>query len=191
MSRNKSRSYGNNAPAGENSTYVQHGEPEEVKLMRALRRAGTGAAIAGGAAGAGLAGASIGEALEDQYEASLPAYNQPKTVIDHAQYYGALTPNETPEDYMMVEGVRQALLGGRMEAVDVDRMAIEGKFNSRQLELLGDIHDFGASGLSHNPMEIAAMIAADGGDGNAYLQSQQIMRDEMGIDVPMRVENDQ
>jgi len=161
--------------------------------MRSLKRGGPIAA-GGAAAGAGagvFAGMSIGEALEQQYEDSLPAYRQPKTVEEHAQYYGALTPDETPEDYAMVEGVRQALLGGRMEAVDVDRMAIEGQFNERQLFLLGDIHDFGASGLSHNPMEIAAMIAADGGDGTAYLQRQQVMRDEMGIDVPMTLENEQ
>ena len=78
-----------------------------------------------------------------------------------------------------------------MDGIDVDRMAIEGRFNERQLFLLGDIHDFGASGLSSNPMEIAAMIAADGGDGNGYLQRQQAMRDELGIDVPITLENEQ
>lgn len=159
--------------------------------MRSLRRAAPYAAGAFGGAVSAFAGMSIADALEQQYEESLPAYKQPKTVQEHAQYYGETLPDENPEDYMVFEGVRQALLGGRMEAIDVDRMAIEGQFNERQLSLLGDIHDFGASGLSHNPMEIAAMIAADGGDGQGYLQRQQAMRDELGIKVPMTVENDQ
>jgi len=167
------------------------GASEGSDLMRVLKSAGKDAAFVGAGAGTAYAGMSIADALEQQYEDSQPAYNQPKTVQEHAQYYGQTLPDENPEDYMVFEGVRQALLGGRMEAVDVDRMAIEGRFNSRQMELLGDIHDFGASGLSHNPMEIAAMIARDGGDGNAYLQRQQVMRDEMGIDVPMTVDNDQ
>ena len=188
----RTKSHGNNAPAGENSVRLTVGESEDDKLQRSmdrLKRArmmdriGAVAAISG----AGVGGAALGNFLSDRFpgESNLPAYNQPKTVQEHAQYYAATLPDETPEDYMVFEGIRQGLLGGNISAMDVDRMAIEGAFSERAQFLLGDIHNFGASGLSVNPREIAEMIQQDGGDGTAFLMEQQQLRNELGINTPV------
>ena len=198
----RTKSFGKSVPAGENSTYLQIGRSEEDKLEEAIQReamrrdqyamddmgndpALLGAAGLAGVAGLGALGLTASQRAEEANNESLPAYLQPKTVEEHALHYGKNFVGSDPGDYMQYEGVRQGLLGGVIQPIDVDRMAVEGRFSPRAMQLIEDIHNFGASGLSPNPREIAELIERDGGDGRGYLMQQQRMRDELGIDIPL------
>ena len=44
----------------------------------------------------------------------------------------------------MIEGIRQAMMGDRMDPSTVDEMMLSGEVSPRVAFLLGDIHEFGA-----------------------------------------------
>lgn len=101
------------------------------------------ALIGAGALGAG-AGAAGGSLLYEADQAAKPSYAQRKTVGEHALSNGEGWDRETERDYAMIEGIRQAMMGGRMSDATVDEMMLAGEVNPRVAYLLGDIHNFGA-----------------------------------------------
>ena len=171
-------------PAFENSMRVQIGEPEENKLARALKYSAMGGGVG---LGVGLAANAIGSMVDEYNSSTLPVYAQQLTEKQHAvdNARGAIERGESPEDYAIYEGIRQGLIGGAITPTDVNRMIIEGQLSPRAELLVGDIHDSSGPELATNPREIAALISEDGGDGLAYLQRQQAIRDELGIDIPV------
>ena len=50
------------------------------------------------------------------------------------------------QDYAVVEGIRQGLMGDRITNQELDQMILAKEISARQAYLLGDVHDFGASG---------------------------------------------
>ena len=179
--RPKTRTSSASTPAPENSVNVQIGEPEENKLARSLKRAGQMAAIMGGS---GLAGAGIGSMMFEADEASKPVYNRRLTEAQHA-VDNARGYDEAPEDFAIYEGIRQGLIGGAIQPMDVNRMIIEGRLSPRAELLISDIHDASGVELDTDPRQTAQYIAEAGGDAASYLYEQQALRQQLGIDVPV------
>ena len=103
--------------------------------------------------------------------------------IDNARL--SIEHGETPEDYALYEGIRQGLIGGLITPTDVNKMIIEGTISGRAAVLVSDIHDASGPNLSINPRAIAELKNEYGEDGDAYLLEQQMLRDELGINVPV------
>ena len=101
------------------------------------------ALVGAGALGAG-AGAAGGSLLFEADQASKPTYSQRQTVLEHAIDNGTGWNTDTERDYATIEGIRQAMMGGRMSDATVDEMMLSGEVNPRVAFLLGDIHEFGA-----------------------------------------------
>ena len=152
--------------------------------MRSMLAAGKYAGIAGLS---GLAGAAAGSAMFEAQQDALPVYDQRLTEAQHARDNAAfaIQSGERPEDYAMFEGIRQGLIGGAIQPIDVNRMIIEGQLSPRAEVLVSDIHDGSAQDLHTNPRMIAQMVSDMGGDGNSYLMEQQTLREQMGINVPI------
>ena len=176
------RSYGKPSPAGANATQVQIGEPSENKLARSMLNSGKYgvAALAGGLGGYGAA-----QAMDAAYQATQPGYEQLMNAQDRAMYDGRNSQDEGAEDYMVYQGIRQGLMGGVIEPADVNRMVIEGRLSERAQLMVGDIHDWGATGLDISPRKVAAAIQETGGDGAEYLSNQAALRQSLGISVPV------
>ena len=168
-------------PAFENSMRVQIGEPEENKLQRAIIEA---AKYGGIGAAMGLGGAAVNSMLFEADQASKRPWDRRMTEAQHA-VDNAGGYDEAPEDYAIYEGIRQGLIGGAITPTDVNRMIIEGQLSPRAELLVSDIHDHSGPELSVDPRGVAAMIDESGGDGLAYLQRQQALRNEMGIEIPI------
>jgi hypothetical protein len=101
-------------------------------------------AISGaGALGAGV-GAVGGSLMFEADQASKPSYAQRRTVGEHALSNGEGWDRDTERDYAMIEGIRQAMMGERMNEATVDEMMLAGEVSPRVAFLLGDIHEFGA-----------------------------------------------
>ena len=169
-------------PAFENSVNIQMGEPEENKLMRSLLRAGQFGAAAGLGSAVGAAANSM--AFENS-EMQKPVYDRRLTEAQHAVDNASGLMDENPYDYALYEGVRQGLIGGAITPTDVNQMIIEERFSPRAEVLVSDIHDSSGPELHTNPRLIAQMVDEMGGDGMAYLEEQQALRNAMGIDVPV------
>ena len=99
--------------------------------------------LGAGALGAG-AGAVGGSLMFEVDQASKPSYAQRKTVEEHALSNGKAWDRDTERDFAMIEGIRQALMGERMNEATVDEMMLAGEVSPRVAFLLGDIHEFGA-----------------------------------------------
>ena len=99
--------------------------------------------LGAGALGAG-AGAVGGSLMFEADQASKPSYAQRKTVGEHALSNGKGWDRETERDYAMIEGIRQSLMGERMNEATVDEMMLAGEVSPRVAFLLEDIHEFGA-----------------------------------------------
>jgi hypothetical protein len=174
----------NRTPGGENSVNIQIGEPEENKLARSLMKyGGLGVAVGAGMAG----GSALTSAMSEAAEQAKPVYARRLTEEQHAidNARGSIERGESPEDYAMYEGIRQGLIGGLITPTDVNRMIIEGQLSPRAELLVSDIHDAGGPELHTNPREVAMLIQEDGGDAMGYLQRQQDLRDQLGIDIPV------
>ena len=67
--------------------------------------------------------------------------------------------NLSDQDYAVVEGIRQGLMGNRITADELDQMIMAQEITARQAYLLGDVHDFGSSGKAFNDPRYEEAIA--------------------------------
>ena len=114
------------------------------------------ALLGGGALGAGL-GAAGGSILFEASEDSKPGYAQRMTSEEHAIRDAAQWSRDTPRDYISIQGIRQALMGGRLTADQLDEMLLAQEFSPRVEFLTGDIHNFGKQPGRYNDPRRPAM----------------------------------
>ena len=128
------------------------------------------ALIGAGALGAG-AGAASGSLMFEADQASKPSYSQRKTVAEHALSNGQGWDRDTERDYAMIEGIRQALMGERMNEATVDEMMLAGEVSPRVAFLLGDIHEFGSRNPeNYNDPRYPAMVEVIKNESNKNRQ---------------------
>ena len=78
---------------------------------------------------------------------------------------------DSAHDYAVVEGVRQALMGGVMSNDELNRLIMDGAITPKQAFLIGDIHNFEPpSGVDYNDPRVQAVYE----EGRA----QRILRQE-------------
>lgn len=142
--------------------------PANHPFTAMLGAAGVGAGVVAG-------GVALNKAAHDMQQGALPGYRQDMTAQERADYDASLSQGTAPMDYLQYQGTRQALMSDMMSSSDVDRFAAEGFYTDRAQEMIGDIHNFGSSGLSPDPMKIAQSIAESEGPEVAeqYLQTQR------------------
>ena len=96
----------------------------------------------GGAVGAGV-GAAAGSMLFEADQANKPEYARRLTSQQHATNDAATWDRETPMDYLTIQGIRQALMGGRLSGDQLDELLLAQALSPRVEFLTTDIHDFG------------------------------------------------
>ena len=111
-------------------------------LANALLNKYVGAIAAGGigvAAGNAMAGPSL-----DDLNSGKPSHQHYMTQIGHAQNNAARGWTDlSDQDYAVVEGVRQGLMGDRITNQELDQMILNQDISARQAYLLQDVHNFG------------------------------------------------
>jgi len=100
-------------------------------------------AIAAGGIGVAAGNAMAGPSLDD-LNAGKPSHQHYMTQIGHAQNNAARGWTDlSDQDYAVVEGVRQALMGDRITNQELDQMIMNQDISARQAYLLSDVHNFG------------------------------------------------
>ena len=100
---------------------------------------GTGAVLGGGLLGAAIHSAATGPTLEE-LNYGKPSHAHYNTQIGHAINNAERGWTElSDEDYAVVEGMRQALMGNRISSEEVRSLADEGVITPKQLFYLGDV----------------------------------------------------
>ena len=128
------------------------------ELAKALLNKYVGAIAAGGigvAAGDAMAGPSL-----DDLNAGKPSHQHHMTQIGHAQNNAARGWTDlSDQDYAVVEGVRQGLMGDRITNQDLDQMILNQEISARQAYLLGDVYNFGSTSETHNDPKYEEALA--------------------------------
>ena len=131
-------------------------------LANVLLNKYVGAITAGGigvAAGNAMAGPSL-----DDLNAGKPSHQHYMTQIGHAQNNASRGWTDlSDQDYAVVEGVRQGLMGDRITNQELDQMILNQEISARQAYLLGDVHNFGSTSKTYNDSKYE--------DALAYLRS--------------------
>ena len=113
-------------------------------LANALLNKYVGAITAGGI-GVAAGNAMAGPSLED-LNAGKPSHQHYMTQIGHAQNNaGRGWTDLSDQDYAVVEGIRQGLMGDRITNQELDQMIMNQDITARQAYLLQDVHNFGRS----------------------------------------------
>ena len=107
--------------------------------------------VGAGAAGLG-AGAALGSVAFENHQNSLPHYQQRLTLPERAtrDSQGDWGQYTTPEEYMMIQGISQGLIGGSITGDDLNEMIMSGSLPPVVQFLTNDIHDMGHY-LATNP----------------------------------------
>ena len=105
-----------------------------------MRYAGHALTGLGGAAAGALVASAMQEPSLNSLNAGKPSHQHYMTQIGHAQNNAARGWTDlSDEDYAVVEGVRQALMGDRMTSDDVRALAAQGVITDQQYFYLGDV----------------------------------------------------
>jgi len=116
-------------------------------------------AIAAGGIGVAAGNAMAGPSLDD-LNAGKPSHQHYMTQIGHAQNNAARGWTDlSDQDYAVVEGVRQGLMGDRITNQELDQMIMNQDISARQAYLLGDVHNFGSSSETFNDPKYEAALA--------------------------------
>ena len=135
-------------------------------LANALLNKYVGAIAAGGigvAAGNAMAGPSL-----DDLNVGKPSHQHYMTQIGHARNNAARGWTDlSDQDYAVVEGVRQGLMGDRITNEELDQMIMNKDITARQAYLLGDVHNFGRSGSFDDPRYQEALAYIRSGESTS------------------------
>ena len=133
-------------------------------LVNALLNKYVGAITAGGI-GVAAGNAMAGSSLED-LNAGKPSHQHYMTQTGHAQNNAARGWTDlSDQDYAVVEGVRQGLMGDRITNQELDQMIMNQDITARQAYLLQDVHNFGGAVETFNDPRYEEALA--------YLRSGQ------------------
>ena len=100
---------------------------------------GTGAVLGGALIGAAINDAASGPTLEE-LNAGKSSWAHYNTQVGHAiNNAGRGWQDLSQKDYAVVEGIRQALMGNRITAEEVEQLAADGVITENQYFYLGDV----------------------------------------------------
>ena len=115
------------------------------------------ALVGAGALGTGV-GAAAGSMMFENDQASKPEYARRLTSEQHAINDASTWERETPHDYLTIQGIRQALMGGRLSGEQLDELLLAQALSPRVEFLTTDIHDFGKTPGVYDDPRYPAMI---------------------------------